>query len=183
MIFLFRIISDENPDFFRDLVAGDSDTFLDVHNTLQKELAYDPTQLASFFITNNEWEKEQEITLIDMMEEPGVTNLTMDQVTLGEHIKDINQRMLYIFDFFSERAFFIELIEMEDQVSPRETPFIAHGEEDPPPQLALDKLMDESPEFDESSPGEDADPLDDPDNLRIDDLDPDMFDSGMPEDF
>ena len=52
MIYLFRIISDENPDFYRDLVAEGSDTFLDFHNTLQKELGYDATQLASFFITN-----------------------------------------------------------------------------------------------------------------------------------
>jgi hypothetical protein len=177
MIFLFRIISDENPDFFRDLVAGGSDTFLDFHNTLQKELGYDPTQLASFFITNADWEKEHEITLIDMMQEPGVKTYTMDQVTLEEYIKELDQRMLYLFDFFSDRAFFIELIEMEDQISSRETPFIAHGKEDPPPQLAIDLLMDESPEFEE------RDPLEDPDNLRIDDLDPDMFDTGMPEDF
>jgi hypothetical protein len=182
MIFLFRIISDENPDFFRDLVAGGSDTFLDFHNTLQKELGYDATQLASFFITNSNWEKEQEITLIDMMQEPGVTSYTMEQVTLEEHIMELNQRMIYLFDFFSDRAFFIELIEMEDQVSPRETPFIANGKEDPPTQLALDLLMNESPDTEESNSPE-PDPMDDPDNPRIDDLDPDMFDSGMPEDF
>ena len=41
----------------------------------------------------------------------------------------------------------------------------------------LHLLMDDAPEIEE------ADPLDDPDNLRIDDLDPDMFDEGMPEDF
>jgi len=181
MIFLFRIISDENPDFIRDLVAGGSDTFLDVHHTLQKELGYDPAQLASFFITNQQWEKELEITLIDMMQEPGVRCYTMDQVTLEEHIRDLNQRMLYLFDFFSDRAFFIELIEMEDQDSPRLTPFIGHRKGDPPPQLALDLLMDESPELEETDPMDD--PLDDPDNLRIDDLDPDMLDSGMPEDF
>ena len=177
MIFLFRIISDENPDFYRDLVAGGTDTFLDFHNTLQKELGYDPTQLASFFICNLQWEKEQEITLIDMMQEPGVTSYIMDQVTLEEHLSELNQRMLYLFDFFSDRAFFIELIEMSDQNSPRPTPFIGQRSGDPPQQLALDKLMDESHEFEES------DPMDDPDNLRIDDLDPDMFDAGMPEDF
>ncbi len=177
MIFLFRIISDENPDFYRDLVAGGSDTFLDFHNTLQKDLGFDPTQLASFFICNKEWEKEQEITLIDMMQEPGVTSYIMDQVTLEEHIGELNQRMLYLFDFFSDRAFFIELIEMSDEDSPRPTPFIGHREEDPPQQLAPDKLMDEPQEF------EPSDPMDDPDNLRIDDLDPDMFDDGMPEDY
>ena len=177
MIFLFRIISDENPDFYRDLVAEGTDTFLDFHNTLQKALGYDATQLASFFICNQQWEKEQEITLIDMMQEPGVTCYIMDQVTLEEHISELNQRMLYLFDFFSDRAFFIELVEMTDQNSPHPTPFIGHSEGDPPQQLALDKLMNESQEFEE------PDPMDDPDNLRIDDLDPDMFDAGMPEDF
>ncbi len=108
MIFLFRIISDENPDFFRDLVAGGSDTFLDFHNTLQKELGYDPSQLASFFITNHQWEKEQEITLIDMNQDPDIETFTMEQATLEEHIGEINQRLLYLFDFFSDRAFFID---------------------------------------------------------------------------
>jgi len=71
---------------------------------------------------------------------------------------------------------------MSDETSPRTTPFIAHGKEDPPPQLALDLLMDESEEFEDSDSTKE-DPMDDPNNLRIDDLDPDMFDSGMPEDF
>ena len=177
MIFLFRIISDENPDFFRDLVAEGSDTFLDFHNVLQKDLDYDPTHLASFFITNKQWEKQHEITLIDMMQEPGLSGKTMDQVTLEEHIRDLNQRMIYVFDFFSDRAFFIELIEMSDEVSPRDTPFIGQRQGEPPSQLALDQLMNDVPEMDQS------DPLDDPDNLRIDDLDPDMLQDGMPEDF
>ena len=177
MIFLFRIISDENPDFFRDLVAEGSDTFLDFHNVLQKELNYDPTHLASFFITNKQWEKQHEITLIDMMQEPGVAGITMDQVTLEEHIRELNQRMIYVFDFFSDRAFFIELIEMSDEVSPRETPFIGHRQGDPPSQLALDQLINDIPEVD------DKDPLDDPDNLRIDDLDPDLLEDGSPEDY
>ena len=178
MIFLFRIISDEDPDFYRDLVAEGSDTFLEFHNTLQKDLGYDPTQLASFFITNKQWEKQKEITLIDMIQEPGLSSETMDQVTLEEYIVELNQRMIYLYDFFSDRAFFIELIEMSDEISPRDTPFIGHRQGDPPPQLALEDLFgDDTPE------PEDYDPLDDPDNLNIDDLDPDMLDDGMPEDF
>lgn len=183
MIFLFRILSNENPDFFRDLVAGGTDTFLAFHRVLQKELGYDPTQLASFFITNESWEKKLEITLIDMMQEPGVKSYTMDQVTLDEYITRLNQRMLYLFDFFSERAFFIELIEMEDEISPRPTPFIGHRQGDPPPQLALDLLMDDAAARDDMEPTDDSDPLNDPDNLRLDDLDLDMLDMEMPEDY
>ena len=50
--------------------------------------------------------------------------------------------MIYVFDFFSERAFFMELIEKSDQTSPKKTPFIAYQKGEPPLQLALDQLMD-----------------------------------------
>jgi len=177
MIYLFRIITDENPAFYRDLVADATDTFLDFHQTLQKDLGYDHTQLASFFITNHQWEKQQEITLIDMMQDPGIGTSTMEQTTLGEHLQEVNQRMIYVFDFFSDRAFFIELIEASDETSARETPFIGHSKGEPPPQLALDRLLDEETQLD------DLDEESGPDDLRLDDLDPDMLDSEMPEDF
>jgi hypothetical protein len=181
MTFLFRIISDENQEFFRDLVIDGSDTFLDLHRALQENLGYDPSQLASFFITTENWEKKQEITLIDMTEEPGLETLTMGEVTIGEYITELSQRMIYVFDFFSERAFFMELIEESDQTSPRETPFVANSRGEPPPQVALDLLM-EGPGQDLDVPGTD----DDTDFLRLEDIDPDLFDigdTGDPEDF
>jgi len=178
MIYLFHIISDEDQGFYRDLVIDGSDTFLDFHHALQENLGYDPSQLASFFITNEMWEKQQEITLIDMMQEQGLSTATMEQATLEEYITDETQRMIYVFDFFSERAFFIELLEQSDQTSPRDTPFIGHGEGEAPPQVVLDLLMD-----DPDSTLEDFDPEEGSDDLRLDDLDPDMFETGMPEDF
>ncbi|MCP4311474.1 MAG: plasmid pRiA4b ORF-3 family protein [Bacteroidetes bacterium] len=182
MILLFRILSDEDQEFYRDLVIDGSDTFLDFHKVLQENLGYDPTQLASFFITSKSWEKEQEITLIDMNQDSGIETLTMGEVTLDEYLSEVSQRMIYVFDFFSERAFFMELIEDADQVSPRETPFIAQSQGDPPQQLAIDLLQgDQGGESD-------IDSYDDPDDmgeddLRIDDLDPDLFGSGNPEDY
>ena len=178
MILLFRILSDEDPSFFRDVVIDGSDTFLELHQVLQEDLGYDASQLASFFITNEQWEKQQEITLIDMMQDPGQTIPTMGEATLEEHISEVTQRMIYVFDFFSERAFFMELIETSDETSPRATPFIAGAKGDPPPQLALEMLLDEDVHEKEWE-----DPEDDPGDLRIDDLDPDLFGSGNPEDY
>jgi hypothetical protein len=191
MIYLFRIISDENQEFYRDLVIDGSDTFLDFHRVLQEDLNYDPALLASFFITNDKWEKQQEITLIDMMQDPSVLVVTMDQVTLDEYITEENQRMIYMFDFFSERAFFIELLEISDQVSPRETPFVGHASGDPPRQLSFDQLLDDSKD-DDLFQGEDDEfyGWDDlgpdelgPDGLGPDDMDPDFFDEELPEEY
>lgn len=182
MILLFRILSDEDQEFFRDLVIDGSDTFLDFHKVLQENLAFDPTQLASFFTTSGNWEKQNEITLIDMMQEPGVKTLIMDDVTLDEYISEVNERMIYVFDFFSERAFYMELIETADQTSSKDTPFIADSKGDPPQQLALNQLIsDDAGDLD-------FDSIDDENNLKeddlnIDDLDPDLFGSGNPEDY
>jgi hypothetical protein len=180
MIYLFRIISDESQDFYRDLVIDGSDTFLDFHKSLQQDLEYDPTLLASFIITNDRWEKQQEITLIDMMQDPAIPMVTMDQVTLDDYITEENQRMIYVYDFFSERAFFIELLEKTELTSPRETPFIGHGEGNPPPQVALDLLMDDADEFDGYSDEENEY---DEEDLRLDDMDLDLFDDINPEDY
>jgi hypothetical protein len=182
MILLFRIISDEDQEFYRDLVIDGSDTFLDFHHVLQENLGFDPTQLASFFITNENWEKQNEITLIDMMQEPGAETLTMDKVIMEQYFDDVNQRMIYVFDFFSERAFFMELIETSDQESPKKTPFIAQSVGDPPQQLALDMLMEELTDEGEADPDDDDDNPEG-DDLRLDDLDPDLFGSGDPEDY
>ncbi len=182
MILLFRILSDEDEEFYRDLVIDGSDTFLDFHKVLQENLAYDPTQLASFFITDENWEKQQEITLIDMTLEPGIETLTMGEVTMEKYLSEVSQRVIYVYDFFSERAFFMELIETTDQSSPKDTPFIADSKGDPPRQLALDLLLDD---LSEDADLDLYDKGDDPgeDDLRIDDLDPDLFGSGNPEDY
>jgi hypothetical protein len=181
MILLFRIISDEDPDFYRDLVIDGSNTFLEFHHVLQENLGYDPTQLASFFVTNEAWEKQHEITLIDMKQEPGAETKTMEECTLDQHFREREQRMIYVFDFFSERSFFMEIIEHSDEVSPKKTPFIAQSVGDPPTQLALDELLgDQADASDIKSFDEEYNSKED--DLRIDDLDPDLFGSGNPED-
>lgn len=137
MLYLFRIISDEDQDFYRDLLIDSSDTFLNFHNVLQENLNYDASQLASFFITNEAWEKTNEITLIDMQIDSLIPIETMEQTMIGDYTVDKNQRMLYVFDFFSERAFFIELMETFDKKSQVPTPFISAENGAPPTQLAF----------------------------------------------
>ncbi len=115
---------------------------MNFHQVLQENLGYDPAQLASFFITSATWEKEKEITLIDMMPDQEGETPIMGEVSMEEYISEVNQRMIYVFDFFSERALFMELIETSDQISSRKTPFIANQKGDPPVQLAMDLLTE-----------------------------------------
>jgi hypothetical protein len=175
MIYLFRMISDEDQKFCRDIVIDGSDTFLDFHHILQKNLGYDPSQLASFFITSKRWEKQQEITLVDMKHEQSLDTVTMEDTTLDQYVTGKQQRMIYVFDFFSERAFFLELLEIANQTSPKETPFIGMEKGEPPPQISLDLLEED---FD---PGTEAFEDEEEDDFRLDDLDPDSLDSEFPD--
>jgi len=171
------MISDENQDFCRDVVIDGADTFLDFHQCIQENLHYDPSQLASFFITNEHWEKQQEITLIDMMEESALETAAMDQAVIQDFISAVNDRMIYVFDFFSERVFFIECIEKSDQTTGKKTPFVGHARGDAPPQLAVDLLAgEEGPPLDEEE-------NEDQDNIWLDDLDMDLPDPDNPDDY
>lgn len=137
MIYKFRIISNEVKDFARELLIGGDYTFLDFHHCLQENLNYDPKQLASFFITNEAWEKNMQITLIDMMDEESHDCITMENGLLEEHLKVVGQRLLYVFDFFSERSFFIELTEILDLPDAKGDPKIIFSHGDPPIQIEL----------------------------------------------
>jgi len=137
MIYKFRIISDESKTFARELLIRQDQTFLDFHQCLQQNLAYDPAQLSSFFITNASWEKKLQITLIDMMDDESENVITMDQAKISEHLREKGDRMLYVFDFFSERSFFIELTDIMDIPDSKALPKVVYAEGDPPAQIDL----------------------------------------------
>jgi len=148
MIFKFRIISGEEKDFVRDLEIPGTASFLDFHTAIQKELHYDATQLASFFLTDDGWEKELEITLIDMMSDGFQTPIIMKDAIIEAYINAPKERMLYVFDFFSERAFFIECMEIFPEIAGQAYPLISYRQGDPPQQImiAMDDVENESEE-------------------------------------
>lgn len=112
MIFKFTIISDEIDNFLRVIEIDSEATFLDLHTAILDAVDYEKNQLTSFFICNDDWEKEQEITLIEMESSSEYDNLVMEDTVLDELLIDEKQKLLYVFDIISERAFFIELTEM-----------------------------------------------------------------------
>ena len=171
MVYTLRFISDEKKDFFRDIEISNSQTFGDLHNAIQEELEYDKSQMASFFLCTPLWEKEQEITLIDMKLDSSSTPLLMESTTLESVINEKQQRILYIFDFFSERAFFIELTSLSPEIAGIEYPRVNRGEACAPEQIAIDTSTDLNPSIKDLYDDEYDDMLDSSEFVNIDDLD------------
>lgn len=175
MLYLFRVISDEEKEFFRDILISGSDSFLDFHRILQENLGYDPNQLASFFITTKDWEKVREITLIDMQMDSESQPDIMENTLVEDLIDEEHQRLLYVFDFFAERAFFIELMETFEKDSNKLTPLVIAEQGKPPAQLIFLASSDSDghvDEFDFIDPNDDNDEfIDDfPDTDNLEDF-------------
>lgn len=112
MIYRFTLISDESDEFIREIQIDPEATFYDFHESLLKSVGYTNDQMTSFFICDDDWEKEKEITLEAMDDNPEIDSWVMKETRLNDLIEDEKQKLLYVFDYMTERCFFIELTEI-----------------------------------------------------------------------
>lgn len=112
MIYKFTIVSDEVDDFVREIQIDPDATFMDLHKAILSSVGYREGELASFFICDDGWEKETEITLEEMDSDSDVDTYVMDETPLSDLIEEEKQRLIYVFDYMTDRCFFIELTEI-----------------------------------------------------------------------
>ena len=133
MVYKFVVLSDEDESFVREFEFIDSQTLMDFHNIIQEELEYDKSQMASFYLATDNWEKEEEFTLFDM----GTGSSTMETAILEDIIFRKNQKLLYVFDFFNERALFVEYTGETKEIEEREYPICTNSKGVPPKQVVF----------------------------------------------
>lgn len=112
MIYKFILVSDEEADFMREITISSDASFLELHEAILDSVNYEGGAITSFFTCSDDWEKEQEITLIEMDTDSDVDSYVMCETPISELVTDEHQKLLYVFDFLSDRAFFIELKEI-----------------------------------------------------------------------
>ena len=157
MIFKFRMLSDEAEEFVRDYEVPYDMNLADFHTYLRESVGYSPAEMASIFTSDAEWEKMREFTSVDMgieaEDDSFCVPLPMERVTLGQIIREKFGRLIYVFDFFNERQFFIELLECKFAEDGIQYPRIVNAVGEPPLQYkpgdepaersAFDEAMDE----------------------------------------
>lgn len=164
MIFNFRIVSDEVDNFKREIQIDSTATFLDLKKAICDSVGYDSGQMSSFFLCDDQWEKEKEITFEDMDTDPGQDVWLMDETALDELILDDGQKLLYVFDYLTDRCFFIEMTKAITGRKLRD-PLCTLSMGTPPPEMVdLDefdakidaKAAAATPDLDEEFYGEDG---------------------------
>lgn len=109
MIFNFRLVSDEVDNFKREIEIDADDTFLDLRNAICDAVQYDRSEMCSFFLCDDSWEKEKEITLEDMGTDSDEDTYLMNECILSDYLDDEGQKLMFVFDYMTDRAFFLQL--------------------------------------------------------------------------
>ena len=109
MIYKFVLVSDEADDFMREISIDSEAKFIDLNNAILDSVDYTKDNITSFFICNDDWEKEQEITLMEMDTASDIDSYVMDDTVLSELISEEGQKLLFVYDIISDRAFFMQL--------------------------------------------------------------------------
>lgn len=138
MFFKFRMLSDESDVFVRDYEVKYDMNLLEFNDFICSDLGYDNSGMTSFFLSDGQWRKLREFTLMDMgggmsdysSDEDNIPPMAMEQVVLGQLIHENHDRLIWVFDMFADRAYYLELIEagfVQEGVKYPRTLF-AHGE-------------------------------------------------------
>lgn len=163
MIYRFRVILDTEEDVFRDIEIEHDATLEQFHNVINQSFGFDGMEMASFYISDEQWEQGEEISQFDMGDGNQPVRL-MDETTLLEVVDEKAPRLIYIYDFLSMWTFLVELAEIADYESGREYPNImfVHGQ-----------IPDEAPDKEFKA---DDDSIDDDDFMDLDNYDDLEFD-------
>jgi len=137
MIYRFRIVLDNNTedDIFRDIEIRETDTLEDLHNTILQSFGFDGMEMASFYVSNDNWEQGEEISLFDLSESES-TRL-MSETTLNDVVHEAQTKLIYVYDFFNLWTFFVELAEIVEE---------AEGTDYPNLMFVHGQIPDEAPE-------------------------------------
>lgn len=174
----FRVLldSDKNEEIFRDILIRDTDNFETFFKTIMSSFNFKGDQMASFYISNDSWDKGHEISLMDMSYDddsidalPGV----MKNAIIKEFLEEPDQKFILVYDFMKMWIFLVELIGF-DRSEP-ETPQIVLSVGTSPQENS--KEIHDEPIF--SSEVESFYDNDDDDELGLNDFDDDYSDDDL----
>ncbi len=116
-ILRFRIYWEDDDSVYRDILIKHSHTFSDLHHEILRCFEFDNKHKATFYRSNDKWQRGKEITLEKYDKKYIAEPLLMSETTIGSEIKDTNQKFIYVYDFNKNWTFMVELINVNKEES------------------------------------------------------------------
>jgi len=141
-ILKFRIYLEEDDSVYRDIVIRHTQNFQELHLAMLKAYEFDSKHKATFFRSNDHWQRGREISF-ERYDKPYVVEpLLMAEVTIGSEIRDTNQKFVYEYDFEKHWVFLVELINVSKEESNKTVyPSVSRTEGIGPQQYGTKSLL------------------------------------------
>ena len=159
-ILKFRIYFEEDDAVYRDVAIKHSQNFKDLHLAILKAYEFDNRHQATFYRSNDNWQRGREISL-EMYDKPYKAKpLLMAETIIRTEIFDTNQKFIYTYDFNKNWTFLVELINVSKEESSKVAyPAVTRTEGIGPQQygtrsLLGDKFVDIEEKYDLSKSAE-----------------------------
>src|ERR1700750_2289494 len=143
-ILKFRVYFEEDDSIYRDVAVKHTQTFQQLHQVILKAYEFDSKHQATFYRSNDNWQRGREISLAKYDKTYKVEPLLMENTAIGSEIKDPNQKFIYVYDFVKNWSFLVELIGVSKEENPKITyPAMIRKEGIAPSQYGTKSLLGE----------------------------------------
>ena len=111
-LYRFKVTFEDYDEVSRDIDIKSNQTFLDLHKAIHQSTGYNPEFPSSFYISNDQWIKGEEITYLPNQRRIDRGVSLMEKVKLSSFIDDPHQKFYYTFNFDRPYDFHVELMKI-----------------------------------------------------------------------
>ena len=111
-LYRFRVTFEDYDDVSRDIDVKSNQTFEDLHKAIHQSTGYNPEYSSSFYISNDQWMKGEEITYLPNQKRIDRKIPLMENIKLSSFIDDPHQKFYYTFNFDRPFDFHVELMKI-----------------------------------------------------------------------
>jgi len=111
-LYRFRVTFEDYDDVIREIDVKSNQTFEDLHRAIHQSTGYNCEYPSSFYISNDQWIKGEEITYLPNQRRIDRGVALMEKVKLSNRIDDPHQKFYYTFNFDRPFDFHVELLKI-----------------------------------------------------------------------
>lgn len=143
-VFRFKVIQGNNEELVRVIDIPGNYTLEHLHLAILRSINFQEGELASFYQSDEQWNKDREIHLMDMGTDE--ESVTMADCKLNQVVSEKGDRLIYVYDFMAMWTFYVELQDIVKAQKELEYPVLVEEKGEAPDQYgegALGELSEE----------------------------------------
>ncbi len=134
-LYRFRVTFEDYDDVSREVDIKSTQTFADLHYAIHQSIGFNPDYSSSFYISNDQWTKGEEIAFKPNERKANRGITLMENAKLSNFIDDPHQKFYYTSNFERPFDFHVELVKILDETPGVTYPATVKSSGEPPKQF------------------------------------------------